>query len=87
MTHQYETFGLDIIRRGGQEAVDFFLKVGRERYQTGGETALENWVTKSSPYISEDDRIGLLSLLMKTVFDTSPFQTGHFNVRARQPLQ
>lgn len=50
------TRSIDLLRHGGQEGVDLFMRIAKTLLLSAGETALESWVSIAAPALPEEER-------------------------------
>ena len=53
-----------ILRQGGQEAINFFLKKAQRLHETGVADALRDWVKLAAPALPNEERGEVMVLLM-----------------------
>lgn len=59
---------LEVLRHGGDEAVELFFEMGKKFFRKGGIDYLDNWIGVAAPSLPERDRHAVMSALMRTLF-------------------
>lgn len=66
---------LDILRRGGEDAIELYLDMARRFYVIGGAEYLDGWIDIASPALPDAERRHVLSHLFRAAFATEALTT------------
>jgi hypothetical protein len=55
---------LDVLSRGGQEAISLFLEISKRLHEAGEAEALRDWIAVATPALPERERGEVMTLLM-----------------------
>lgn len=82
ISHKKLVHDLEVLRHGGDEAVELFLEMGRKFLHEGGIDYLESWIGVASPALPEATRHVVMSALLRALFSE---RTVHVELEQKRP--
>jgi hypothetical protein len=68
MTAERLARNIELMRHGGKEGTDLFLRSAREILEFSGDGALQDWITLAAPALPEKERTVVLAALISSMF-------------------